>query len=221
MWPIVNPPSKTLVSRIILIFDSPAPLTSAIPGNPSIASETISWCSLSTATTKSKSPIVSFLLLALPANCALTTPSSAAIFAWKASPYFKPTSSRLRALNRASSSIPSNIRCWDFLPKPFIGAIRSSSAACFRVATELTPNSTFISLIRFGPRPGIPSISIKPFGVCSCRSFQSLGHRPSPIACVRAEPRPFPIPFISNSRPVATNSPKSSVSPPSILLTFW
>ena len=74
--------------------------------------------------------------------------------------------------------------------------------------------------MRFGPSPGIPSISISPGGVLLCKSTQSLGHRPSPTACDIAEPSPLPIPLMSNNSPVATSSPKSSVIPPSVRLAF-
>ena len=221
MWPTEKPPSKILVSKINDIFESPAPLTSAIPGRPSIASLTLSLSSSSTPTTTSRSPIVSLRLRALPASWAFITPSIEAIFCSNASPYFRPTSNRRRARNLANSSIPSSIFCCDFAPNPFSPAMASSSAACFSVAIESTPNSSFMILIRLGPRPGMPNISIRPGGVLLCKSTQSLGQRPSPTACEIAEPSPLPMPLISNICPVATSSPKSSVMPPSVLLAFW
>ena len=132
----------------------------------------------------------------------------------------RPTSNRRRARNLASNSIPSSIFCCDLAPNPFSPAIASSSAACFSLAIESTPNSSFMILIRLGPRPGMPSISINPGGVFLCKSTQSLGQRPSPTACDIAEPSPLPMPLISNIWPVATNSPKSSVILPKVLLAF-
>ena len=63
--------SKIVDSKIKLIFESPAPFTSAIPGIDNIESVTFSIFSFSTAATTSRSPIDSFLLLAEPASCAL------------------------------------------------------------------------------------------------------------------------------------------------------
>ena len=143
---------------------------------------TRSLFSSSTPTTISKSPIVSLRRLALPASWALMTPSIEAIFCSNASPYISPISSLLRALNLANNSMPSNIFCCDLAPKPFSPAMASSSAACRSVAIESTPSSSFIILMRLGPRPGIPSISISPGGVLLCKSTQSLGHLPSPTA---------------------------------------
>ena len=69
-----NESPSTLDSRIRLTFDSPWPLTSAIPDNPRIDWMTESWSFGSAPTTISRSPIVSLLLRALPANCANFTP---------------------------------------------------------------------------------------------------------------------------------------------------
>ena len=148
------------------------------------------------------------------------TPSIPAIFCSNASPYIRPISSLRRERNLANNSMPSSIFCWDLAPNPFNPAIESSNAACLSVAIDSTPNSSFIILIRFGPKPGIPSISIRPGGVLLCRSIQSLGHLPSETACEMAEPRPLPMPLMSNIFPVATNSPRSSVIPPKVRLAF-
>ena len=74
-------------------------------------------------------------------------------------------SRRRRALNLESSSMPSSMRCCDLAPKPFMGAIWLLRAASLRLATESTPSSSAMSLIRFGPNPGMPSISMRPGGV--------------------------------------------------------
>ena len=164
--------------------------------------------------------MVSFRRRALPASWTRSTPGNALILCSNAVPYFNPISKRRRARKRERSSIPSSMRCSDFLPNPFIGAMRPCSAASLSAAMESTPNSSCINLIRFGPSPGIPSISIIPCGVSSCKRTQSSGQTPSKIAWERAEPRPLPIPFISNKRPVTTNSCKSSVIVPIIRLPF-
>ena len=65
--------SKILVSRIRLILESPAPLILAIPGSESIEFEISSWLIGLAPTTKSKSPIDSFRLLAEPANSIFST----------------------------------------------------------------------------------------------------------------------------------------------------
>ena len=165
-----------------LIFESPAPLTSAIPCNARMALATSSWFSGLTPTTISKSPIVSLRRRALPASWTRSTPGSALILCSNAVPYFNPISKRRRARKRERSSIPSSMRCSDFFPNPFIGAIRPCSAASLSAAMESTPNSSCINLIRFGPSPGIPSISIIPCGVSSCKRTQSSGQTPSKIA---------------------------------------
>ena len=72
-WPKLNPSSKIEVSRITDTLESPAPFTSAIPFSDRISFVTASTSSGFTAATISRSPIVSLLLRAEPANSALST----------------------------------------------------------------------------------------------------------------------------------------------------
>ena len=99
------------VSRIKLILESPAPLTSAMPGKDRISLLMPAWCSKSADTTISKSPIVERLLLADPARVALFTFSISDTFASNAKPYINPISSLLLERNLANNSIPSRIFC--------------------------------------------------------------------------------------------------------------
>ena len=92
MLPVGNEESKTLCSRMRLIFDSPWPLISAIPGKSSIDSITEVRFSGRVATTISRSPMVSLLRLALPASCAFSTPEMSEILFSRASPNLNPTS---------------------------------------------------------------------------------------------------------------------------------
>ena len=118
-------------------------------------------------------------------------------------------SRRRLAENLARRSIPSRIFCWLLGPNPFIGATSFLTHTSCKSATDITPNSSCSILIFFGPTPGIPSISIRPFGVLLCKSTQSSGQFPSPTASVIAVPKPFPIPLRLNISPLATISPKS------------
>ena len=215
-----KPSSNKEVSRIRLTFESPAPLISAIPGRLRMLWVTSSWSESSSATTTSRSPMVSLRRRALPANSARITPGNSRIKPTNVSPYRKPISSLLRALKRASKSIPDRILACDLAPNPESGAISLFTAAACNSGMLSIPNSSCNCLIRFGPTPGIPNISNNPDEVFSCSSCQSSGQTPVKTAPVIAEPKPLPIPLMSNNSPDATNSPKSCVNEPTIRLPF-
>ena len=208
-----------LASRTTLTLLSPAPFTSVISGIASIASVTASTSSGLTAATISRSPTVSRLLLALPASCACSTPSILATIASNASPYSSPTFSRLRPWNRASKSIPSRIFCWLFSPNPSRWEIASSLHAAESSSIESIPNSSYNCLIRFGPSPGIASISIIPGGVSSYSDCKSP-HVPSPRDSAIRAAIPLPIPLTPVISPDSLNSHKSCSSEAMVRLPF-
>ena len=105
--------------------------------------------------------------------------------------------------------MPSRYFFWLFSPKPLSGATCPNTHAVFNASTDSIPNDSCKIRALFGPKPGIPTISIKPGGILSyndCISPQV----PCITASVIKPPIPLPIPLISTMRFSDTTVNKSS-----------
>src|SRR6266581_158933 len=119
---------------------------------------------LAQLTTMSRSPIVSLRRRKVPATSMASIPPPALRYSTIARAYCSASCSTMRLWATAPPATPSRIFSSSLGPKPPSFAILPCSSASLRSATLFTFSTSWKSLTRLGPRPGMRNRSSRPGG---------------------------------------------------------